>query len=84
MDVARSAIGCNTNVIGGSWCVSGISRTSSRQSRPWGANDDDLSRSLARVLVVFKSNACGSPKSVLRDEVLVESCGFSSSEKFET
>ncbi len=78
MDVARSAIGCNTNVIGGSGVFRELVVLAQGRAGPWGANDDDLSRSLARVLVVFKSNACGSAKSVLRDEVLGgEDCGFS-------
>ena len=70
MDVARSAIGCNTNVIGGSGVFRELVVLAQGRAGPWGANDDDLSRSLARVLVVFKSNACGSAKR-LRDEAVV-------------
>lgn len=77
MDVARSAIGCNTNVIGGSGVFRELVVLAQGRAGPWGANADELSRCLARVLVVFKSNACGSAKSVLRDEVLGgEECGF--------
>merc|ERR1711965_1226814 len=68
--IARSAISCNTNVIGGSGVFRELVVIAQGRAGPWGAGDDALSRALAKVLVVFKSNACGSAKQVLRTDVL--------------
>ena len=60
--IAQSAIQCNTNVIGGSGVFRELVVLAQGRAGPWGAADATLTRSLARVLVVFKSTAGAATK----------------------